>query len=60
MATADIDGNGNVDMVDALRLARAVKRGGALDAGWDVNGDGRVDRHDTDAVAMRAVAIGGA
>jgi hypothetical protein len=60
VAQADIDGDGNVDMLDALHLARAVKRGGVLDQAWDVNGDGRVDERDTDAVAMRAVAIGGA
>jgi anti-sigma factor RsiW len=60
IARADIDGDGNVDMIDALRLARAVRGGGSLDPAWDVNGDGHVDELDTDAVAMRAVSIGGA
>jgi Dockerin type I domain len=60
IARADIDGDGRIDMIDALRLARAVRRGGALDPAWDVNGDGTVDHRDTDAVAMRAVAIEGA
>ncbi len=47
-----------VDVVDALRLARALERGGeSVSITWDLSGDGVVDRADVDAVAMRAVVL---
>jgi len=53
----DIDASGRVDMVDALLLARRVKRGEKLDAAWDINGDGKVDQADVEAIAHGAVTL---
>lgn len=66
---ADFDGNGAVNILDAFGLARLIDaprpppgppgtgdKGGA----WDMNGDGKLDRADADAIAMRAVRLGGA
>lgn len=47
-----------VDVVDALRLARALDRDGLrISPTWDLSGDGVVDRTDVDVLAMRAVAL---
>jgi len=54
---ADLDGNGRVDILDAFRLARAIESRGPAETEWDVNGDGRVDRDDIDAVAFAAVRL---
>jgi hypothetical protein len=52
---ADIDGDGKVNILDALVLARRVD---AQEPGArDVNKDGAVDRDDVDAVAMLAVSL---
>jgi hypothetical protein len=57
-AKADINGDGKVDIVDALALARIVKRQQqALDPAWDQNGDGRIDQADIDRIAQGAVAL---
>jgi len=55
---ADLDGNGRVDILDAFQLARHVESREPVDAGWDLTGDGRVDREDVDAVAFAAVRLG--
>lgn len=52
----DIDGNGRVDILDALALARRVEESTAVLA-HDFNADGLVDRADVDTIAARAVAI---
>jgi hypothetical protein len=52
---ADVDGNGQVDILDALVLARQVDAHQA-DA-IDVNHDGVANRGDVDAVAMLAVSL---
>jgi hypothetical protein len=44
-----------VDIVDALKLAHQVEAG----KGRDVNGDGRIDKADVDALAMVAVRLDG-
>lgn len=54
---ADIDGNGRVDILDALRLARHIEARGPDQAEWDLNGDGQVDRGDVDLVAFAAVRL---
>jgi len=51
----DMDGSGRIDMLDALRLALAVERGGP--GRRDVNGDGRVDERDVEALAALAVSL---
>ena len=68
----DIDRNGRVDILDAFKLARHIESadrtktnlspvsstGQALrKQGWDINGDGLVDRNDVDLVALSAVRL---
>ena len=68
----DIDRNGRVDILDAFKLARHIESadrtktnlspvssmGQALrKQGWDINGDGLVDRNDVDSVALAAVRL---
>jgi len=51
----DVNGDGTVDVLDALALARQVKEKRALDPRWDLNGDGVVN--DGDAAAISHVAV---
>ncbi len=68
----DIDRNGRVDILDAFKLARHIESadrtktnlspvsstGQALrKQGWDINGDGLVNRNDVDSVAFAAVSL---
>jgi len=68
----DIDRNGRVDILDAFKLARHIESadrsktnlspvsstGQALRRqGWDINGDGLVNRNDVDLVALAAVRL---
>jgi len=68
----DIDRNGRVDILDAFKLARYIesadrtkthlspvsRTGQALrKQGWDINGDGLVNRNDVDSVALAAVRL---
>jgi len=53
----DIDLNGRVDILDAFKLARHVESAGAVEAKWDFNGDGLVNRKDVDVVASAAVRL---
>ena len=53
----DIDGNGRVDILDALTLARSIKDNRATEQRWDFNGDGLIDRKDVDTVAQSAVRL---
>jgi anti-sigma-K factor RskA len=68
----DIDENGRVDILDAFKLARHIESadrtktnlspvsstGQALrKQGWDINGDGLVNRNDVDSVALAAVRL---
>jgi hypothetical protein len=55
----DFNADGQVDIVDALLLARASERGETLDARFDLNGDQRVDRQDAEQIARVAVSVGG-
>ena len=54
----DVNGDGRLDILDALALAQAVERGRPAVPAWDVNADGRVDAADADRVAQRVVTIG--
>jgi hypothetical protein len=54
---ADVDSNGRVDIRDAFRLARHIESRGRIEARWDLNGDGRIDRADVDLVAFAAVRL---
>jgi hypothetical protein len=53
----DIDRNGRVDILDAFKLARHIESAGRIEAGWDFNGDGQIDRSDVDIVALAAVRL---
>jgi len=68
----DIDRNGRVDILDAFKLARYVESADLTDKnlspvsstgqalrkqGWDINGDGLVNRNDVDSVALAAVRL---
>ncbi len=55
---SDLNGDGKVDILDALALARKADHGDA-DPRWDVNRDGRVDALDVDYVARAAVSLSG-
>ena len=55
-AAPDLNADGNVDLVDAMLLARALQR--ERRAEWDSNGDTRVDEADVEYIAMAAVSLG--
>lgn len=54
----DLNGDGTVNMLDALMLATRVDAGEAM-AAWDFNHDNMVDRRDADVLAMVAVDLKG-
>jgi len=56
-AAADLNSDGKIDIVDALLLARDLKRQSAQQPQWDLNGDGRVDQADIDRIAQAAVSL---
>ena len=54
----DFNGDGIVDMRDALMMARVVERGPwSMGMEWDLNGDGVVDARDVHVVALAAVDL---
>ncbi len=54
----DVDGNGRVDILDALVLSRRIESNQSIDsASVDLNHDGLIDRHDVDSVAQLAVRL---
>lgn len=55
----DIDGNGQVDILDAFTLARNIEAPDGVKKEWDLNGDGVVNRIDVDTVALAAVSLKG-
>lgn len=61
---ADVNRDGRVNVLDAFALARRIEARPAQNAiarnaeQYDLNGDGAVDRHDVDAIAMAAVRLG--
>lgn len=61
VAREDVDGNGRVDMLDALAVARQLHASPSTDpatvAAFDVNGDGVVDQRDIEQIAARAVKL---
>ena len=52
----DADGDGRVDMLDALIVGNGLERGVA-DRAWDINRDGVVDRADVRLIAFAAVSL---
>jgi hypothetical protein len=59
----DVNGDGVVDILDALALATRLEELGErtahLPAGWDANGDGVIDHRDAETIAQRAVRLEG-
>jgi hypothetical protein len=55
----DVNGDGRVDIRDALVLARKLRAGGPLEGGWDLSGDGVVDRTDVERIAWLVVSVPG-
>ena len=55
--STDIDHSGRVDILDAFKLARQIESTADIDASFDMNGDGLVNRDDVDIVAMAAVSL---
>ncbi len=53
----DIDGNGQVDILDAFALARGIEASTVEAATGDMNRDGAVNQADVDIVAMTAVSL---
>jgi len=53
----DVDGDGQVDILDAFALARHVVSDGEPKPEWDMNGDGAVDGRDVDIIARAAVSL---
>ena len=57
VARNDFNGDGKVDVLDALALARSVEARGQLSIKWDLNGDGIVNRQDADAILVDVVVL---
>lgn len=55
-AEADVNGDGQIDILDALALAQIT--GTTTEERWDLNGDGRIDTSDVDFIALEAVSLG--
>jgi len=53
----DINRDGTVDILDALKLAQQIQSSDSLNPQWDTNGDGIVNQKDVDTVAMAAVRM---
>lgn len=53
--TADLNGDGSADILDAYKLAMRVEADGPFDASWDIDKNGRIDRRDADSLAMSIV-----
>ena len=56
-AHEDVNGDGRVDILDALALARRISGGAAQDNQWDLNKDGIVDQRDVELIARHAVKL---
>ena len=54
---ADIDRNGEVNILDAFKLARRLESSQDRESQWDINGDGQVDRGDVETIAIVAVSL---
>jgi len=53
----DLNHDGQVDILDALALAKQLKSGPPPGAQLDINGDGIVDERDVATIAARAVRL---
>jgi hypothetical protein len=53
----DLNGDGKVDILDALMLAKKLQSAPSSDLQLDVNGDGVIDRRDIETIAAHAVSL---
>jgi len=53
----DVDGDGQVDILDALALARVLKSGGPVPVGQDRDQDGALTQNDVDLLARSVVLL---
>jgi hypothetical protein len=54
----DLNGDGQVDILDSYQLARRLQQGEKLSSSLDLNGDGLVDAKDLEALTARVVQLG--
>jgi hypothetical protein len=59
LAREDFDGDGKLLVLDAYRLALALRRGEQVPVRFDCDGDGRVDTRDVELMAAAAVRLRG-
>lgn len=59
LAREDFDGDGELLVLDAYRLALALRRGEPIPVRFDCDGDGRVDTRDVELMAAAAVRLRG-
>jgi hypothetical protein len=57
IARGDINTDGQVNMVDALALAKHLAANDQPDPAWDINHDGKIDQADVQALASAAVSL---
>ena len=57
LAKGDINHDGQVNMIDALVLAKHLAARDKSDQAWDINSDGRIDQKDVDAIAAASVSL---
>jgi hypothetical protein len=57
IAKGDINADGQVNMIDALNLARHVAARDKPEKSWDLNNDGLVDQKDVDVLATASVSL---
>jgi hypothetical protein len=53
----DINHDRTVDILDAFALAKSLEAGASSGTGIDLNGDGKVDQQDVEALAAQAVSL---
>lgn len=46
-----------MDIIDAYSVAARLRNGQAVEASWDLNGDGKVDAQDVEEIARRSVSL---
>lgn len=57
LTTRDIDGNGQINILDAFALARTMNAGHLDGLRWDQNDDGHLNQADVNLVALTAVTL---
>ncbi len=56
-AQGDVNGDGQIDILDAFVVARGIESMADPPARWDFTGNGKIDSQDVEALAARAVAL---